>query len=149
MTIRKSKIVGLTLHHTAGSTTDTVESIRKIHKAKGWGDIGYNFVLEIKNGKGYLKSGRDTKYIGAHAGVEYYNKYYLSIVIPGNYSKYTLPSEIYNDLINAICHIMKKYDLKKLNGHREIKATECPGSKINMDKIREDVSRKLGFTVEK
>ena len=149
MTKHKGKWIGLTLHHSAGSQNDTVDSIRKIHKSRGWGDVGYHFVLEIKNGKGYLKSGRDTLYNGAHSGVDYYNKNFLGICVVGNYSQYKISSEVYNDLISAICHIIKKFDLKRLNGHRECKSTECPGLKLNMDTIRADVSKKLGYTIEK
>lgn len=149
MTKHTGKWIGLMVHHSAGKTTDTVESIRAIHKKQGWGDIGYHYVLEIKNGRGYLKKGRDTTYNGAHAGVGYYNNNYLGICVPGNYSKETMPEQLYLDLIGAIAHIIQKFDLSKLRGHREVKATECPGMKINLDRLRSDVNYRLEHTGKK
>lgn len=144
MTRHTGKWIGLMVHHSAGSTKDTVESIRNIHKnSNGWGDIGYHYVLEIKNGRGYLKKGRDTTYNGAHAGVGYYNNNYLGICVPGNYSKEVMPTQIYNDLLSACCTIIKKFNLTKVKGHRETKATECPGLKVDLNKLRQDINTKL------
>ena len=149
MTKHTGKWQGIMLHHTAGAKTDNAASIRKVHKIRGWGDIGYHFVLEIKDGRGYLKQGRNVMYNGAHAGVDYYNKNYLGIVIPGNYSNYPVDSAVYNDLIDAMCHIIKKYGLSHIRGHREVKATQCPGNNINMDKVRADISKKIGYVIGK
>lgn len=144
MKVKKGKWVGLTIHHTAGSVKDTVASIKKYHtEVNGWGDIAYNYVLEIKKDRGMLKKGRDTKWVGAHAGVDYYNENYLSLVIPGNYMTGYVTGELYQDLLGAICTIVKKFNLTHLNGHREFKATDCPGSHIDMKKLREDVNAKL------
>jgi len=136
--------IGLTIHHTDGHTTDTVESVKKLHKEKnGWGDIGYHYMLEIKDGKGYLKKGRSTGYWGAHAGVDYYNSNYLGLSVAGDYHKNKMPEQIYEDLISAICTLVKKFKLTHLNGHRECKATDCPGKNIDLNKLRTDVNKKL------
>lgn len=150
MKLKKGKWSGLLLHHTAGATKDTVESIRKIHiNANGWGDIGYHFFIEIdEKGRGHLKTARDTKYWGAHAGVDKYNENYIGLAVAGNYSVSSMPEDLYNDMISAICQLFKKYNLTHLKGHKEVKATECPGKYLSMAKIREDVSKRLGYTVK-
>lgn len=144
MTKHTGKWIGLMVHHSAGSTKDTVESIRYIHKdINKWGDIGYHYVLEIKDGKGYLKKGRSTSYNGAHAGVDYYNNNYLGLCVPGNYSVNEMPTQIYNDLLSACCTIIQKFNLTKVKGHREVKATQCPGLKVNLTQLRKDINKKL------
>ena len=144
MNTHTGKWVGVMLHHTAGKQSDTVASIRKIHKeVNGWGDIGYHYVLEIKKGKGYLKKGRDTKYQGAHAGVDYYNNAYIGIVVPGNYCTDKLSDTLYSDLLSALCTLIKKFSLTHLRGHKEVKSTACPGDNIDLDKLRKDVTAKL------
>lgn len=143
---KTGKWLGICLHHSAGSDTDTVESIRNLHvNANKWDDIGYHYVVETdKDNRGYLKTGRSDRYAGAHAGVSYYNNNYIGVCIAGNYSKYNLNEEFYWDLINALAHLCKKYTVKKIIGHREIKATECPGRNIDLAKIRFDIKNKLG-----
>ncbi|MBQ7257479.1 MAG: N-acetylmuramoyl-L-alanine amidase [Abditibacteriota bacterium] len=141
--------VGVMLHHSAGTVKDCVSSMRNYHiYHKHWGDIGYHYVLEIKNGRGYLKEGRSLNFAGAHAGVNKYNQKYIGLCLPGNYSLNSLSKGLYDDLIGAICTIMKKNNCSGFCGHREVKNTECPGKKIHLDKIREDLSAKLGREVK-
>lgn len=149
MTKKTGKWLGLMIHHSAGSQSDTVESIRRIHKAKGWGDIGYSYVLEIKDGRGYLKPGRSLDYVGAHAGVGYYNKNYIGLCVPGNYSKSKMSYEIYQDLLSAASHLYKKFGLSHVRFHREVKSTECPGLLLDPDQFRADLSKKLGIKIVK
>lgn len=155
MKTHKGKWHGVMLHHTAGTQAETVASIRKTHITKNkWGDIGYHYVLEIKNGKGYLKTGRSLKYQGAHAGIDKYNNGYIGLCIPGNYETGKMPDSIYSDIINAICRLYEKMNEVQGScsygflGHREVKATACPGKNINLNKIRNDLSKKLNKTVK-
>ncbi len=149
MTIHTGKWVGVMLHHTAGSIKENVSSIRNYHiNVNRWGDIGYHYVLEIKEGRGYLKKGRSLKYIGAHAGVLKYNSKYIGLCIVGNYSLNSLSKALYEDLLGALCTIMKKNNCYGFCGHREVKSTQCPGKQIDLNKIREDLSQKLNREIK-
>lgn len=149
------KWVGVMLHHTAGNTSETVASIRKTHITKNkWGDIGYHYVLEIKDGKGYLKTGRSLKYQGAHAGIDKYNNGYIGLCVPGNYETGKMSDTLYSYVIGAICRLYEKMIEEQGScsygflGHREVKATACPGKNVNLNKIRNDLTAKLEKTVK-
>lgn len=43
---------------------DTIETVRRWHREKGWRDIGYHYVVELD---GTVKPGRPDNVIGAHA----------------------------------------------------------------------------------
>lgn len=149
MKAHTGKWVGVMLHHTAGNTSETRDSIRKTHITKNkWGDIGYHYVIEIHSGKTYVKTGRDLKYQGAHAGVDKYNNSYIGVCVVGNYETNRMPESIYNQLIGNICDIMKKKSVFGFAGHREVKATACPGKNMALNQIRADISKKLGKTIK-
>ena len=148
MKLRKnSPFKGVMLHHSVTDKYATVDDIRKIHTNKGYGDVGYNYLLQHgKDGHLYLKKGRDTKYVGAHCDVGNYNSEYIGVCLIGDYEyKDKLTDTEYNDLISAICHIMQKYNAYAFLGHREVKATACPGKNIDLNKIRKDLKSKICF----
>jgi N-acetylmuramoyl-L-alanine amidase len=59
-----TKITDLIIHHSAGSLSQTVQNIDAEHRAEGWSEIGYNFVITPD---GNIYSGRDTKYVPSAA----------------------------------------------------------------------------------
>ena len=151
MTKHTGKWYGVMLHHTAGNTKDKIAQIRKAHiNNNKWGDIGYHYVLEIDDkGRGHLKTGRSLFYQGAHSGVDKYNNGYIGLCIPGNYEKDKLSPELYDDLINAICTLEQKFCTSNgFLGHREVKATACPGKNIDLNQIRQDLTKKLKKSVK-
>ena len=69
-----------------------------------------------------------------------YNSEFIGVCVIGDYeNKDKLTDTEYNDLISAICHIMKKYDCYSFLGHREVKATACPGKNIDLNKIKKEI----------
>ena len=58
----------------------TVEQIRADHKAKGWSDIGYHYVIDL-NGK--VCEGRDVDLIGAHCSAGGHNTYSIGVAYVG------------------------------------------------------------------
>lgn len=146
------KWYGVMLHHTAGSTSEKIEQIRKAHiNNNHWGDIGYHYVIEVDpdNRSSKIVKGRSLSFQGAHAGVDKYNNGYVGVCVPGNYDKNKMPDWLYNQLLGHICHIMKKPEINAYGflGHKEVKATACPGRYINLDKMRYDLSVKLKKSV--
>ena len=130
---------GIMIHHTAAPQNYTLEQIRKIHTDKGWGDIGYHYVIIIKNGRGYLKTGRSDVYQGAHCDTGDYNNTFIGVAVSGNYSEKAVSAALYEDILGSIAHLCKKYGVKKILGHRDVKATECPGLRFPLAKLKEDI----------
>ena len=150
MTTKKGPWLGVMVHHTATKDNLTVEDIRKMHKKRGFGDVGYHYLLQKdKKGKAHLKKGRSVVYNGAHCDAGGYNKTFLGFALIGNFENETPDEEYWEEIIKALCHLIKLYDCPRVLGHREVKATLCPGKNIDLDKIREEVSKKLKITINK
>lgn len=134
------------IHHTAGTQHDTVESERKYHKSKGWKDIGYHYFIEVDNkGRGHLKAGRSTELTGAHCDTGNWNKISLGLCVAGNYSKTAMSEELYRDVLGAVLHVMKVYQIpaNMLFGHRDKDSTQCPGNLFPLSALKADVLDRL------
>lgn len=120
-------IEALIVHHSASPRdTTTLEKIREWHKARGFDDIGYHWVIEAD---GALKSGRQIIYQGAHAlGA---NSGTWGVCVVGDNTK---ASEAWNAaqedaLIGLIRRLRVMLPAIRIHGHREVGTTktECPG----------------------
>lgn len=80
--IKKSKrtITDIVVHCTAtrGWQDFDVEAIRRMHRANGWSDIGYHYIVRLD---GTIEAGRDVDIIGAH--VEGHNSHSIGIAYVG------------------------------------------------------------------
>ena len=104
----------------------SIESIRRDHKAQGWGDIGYHYVI---NRKGEVLNGRDVEYAGVHC--KGHNQYSIGVAYIGGlenkpgvpYSKQkpkdtrTLKQKA--ALLNLLKELRKLYPSAKIIGHRD------------------------------
>lgn len=138
----------IVLHHTAADKGD-VESIHQTHLArkdgngKPWLGIGYHFV--IGNGQGMPNGEIEPTFRwrqqlqGAHAGASdpKYNQNGIGIVLIGNFEKSppTRPQVV--AVRKLVRYLTKTYHLPSQNiiGHRDIRATECPGKLFPMSEI--------------
>lgn len=151
----------LLVHHTAGDPRLTVEQIRQEHiRNRKFSDIGYHYVLARPGGgqQGFLKVGRPDTQSGAHAGGpkqtkdgRAWNSFALGLSVPGyfhpgNPHSEHMDEELYRDLLAAVLHLMQKYHIpaENLRGHREVKATACPGDWFPLDRLKADVKQRLG-----
>ena len=142
-------VEAIVLHHAAAPRSTTVEQIREWHKAKGWRDIGYHWLILDEPGSPFgaqMHIGRPHNLddiwepweYGAHAVG--HNSRSISICLVGNFSEEE-PSPTVLDLLHgwlaALC-VTLKLDADAVVGHRELPgaATECPGLLVDMDKIR-------------
>ena len=98
-----------------------VEDIRKWHKAKGWEDIGYHFVITRA---GRVQKGREEDRVGAH--VEGYNSRALGICLVGGVSEddFTKPENNFTPLQmtalrNLLAQLAKRYPGAVVQGHRD------------------------------
>lgn len=111
----------------------TVADIRRMHKAKGWRDIGYHYVIYRD---GTLHEGRDVNISGGHA--RGYNSNSIGIVYIGGTSatekdkaghlkaKDTRTPEQKATLLRLLKDLRKLYPNAKIVGHRDLNVTACP-----------------------
>jgi LysM repeat protein len=129
------KVSRITLHHTSEypgmDKLSDVHVIRKIaHHHRNnlkWADIGYHYLIG-RDGKIY--EGRPSIYQGAHTGG--HNKNNLGISMVGNFINVIPSTKQLSALKSLLSYKFNEYNLspKNLYGHRDFKATECPGEAL-------------------
>ncbi|MGR6318075.1 N-acetylmuramoyl-L-alanine amidase [Micromonospora soli] len=150
------------VHHTAGtnnySCADSAAIVRAIEvyhvKSNGWGDIGYNFLVDkcgvVFEGR---KGGIDKPVIGAHTYG--FNTNNAAIAVLGTYISAGVPTVVQDAIAHVAAYKLgqyrndpygtvtlvsgtdgTKYDLgesvvmNRISGHRDAGATECPGDAL-------------------
>lgn len=125
----------VTIHITA--CEGTVDSIRRAHKAQGWSDIGYHWIVD-KHGN--IFPGRPESKTGAHVGGHNSGNIGISYISRGNdtdsnapYGKYmTTAQKAGVERITA--EVLSRHNLtvKALKGHNEFPgvAKACPCFKV-------------------
>jgi len=110
----------------------SADDIRSWHKARGWRDIGYHFVVNID---GFLQMGRPIEQIGAHA--KGYNRKSIGICYIGGTdadlnAKDTLNEKQRETIQALIIDLKRSYPtITKLIGHNEVSAKTCPNFVVN------------------
>ena len=124
----KRRIDYIAVHCTATpeGQDKTVDQIRREHKAKGWSDIGYHYVVDLQ---GRVHLGRDVDISGSH--VSGYNSYSIGVVYVGGlerdprkpYSKLRPKDTRTNAqkaaLMSLIIDLRKLYPKARIQGHRD------------------------------
>jgi N-acetylmuramoyl-L-alanine amidase len=108
--------------------------IRRWHRAQGWADIGYHYVIR-RSGK--VEAGRPVDAIGSH--VKGHNTDSVGICLAGGLNNETFKPENnytpqqWHSLINLLKMLLKKYPKAKVLGHRDFpnvsKACPCFAAK--------------------
>ena len=104
-----------------------VEDVRKWHKAKGWKDLGYHYLVNLDGG---IEVGRPIDQQGAH--VTGHNATTIGIVYVGGLDADGKPKDTRNysqkealeDLIASLLIVFPS--IKKISGHRDYAAKACP-----------------------
>lgn len=131
-TIKPGNRTGIIIHHSVtgqGTTEASVSSILRtidgFHRRKGWGGIGYNFAVDHQ-GRVYEARGRDI--VGVHAAGS--NTANFGICFIGNSDNKLTPKAI--AAIAKLVENLQNAAGKKLKvqGHRDVNSTGCPGSKL-------------------
>lgn len=130
------RITRLTVHHTAEIAgmgerpdADLVKGIQNFHRnTRDWADIGYHWIIG-QDGKVY--EGRALHVQGAHAGGGN-NKENLGISIIGDFTATMPPTPAIRTLTLFLRAQQKRYriPMDQVFGHREFKATACPGDML-------------------
>lgn len=116
-----------------------VEEIRRWHKARGWLDVGYHWVIRRD---GTVEQGRSEWEVGAHARL--HNLHSIGICLVGGLDEDMKPTSRYSSLQwkaleKLVREIVDRHDLsnpvnvsmpyhlsKIIRGHNEVSTKSCP-----------------------
>jgi hypothetical protein len=129
-------VTRITLHHTAMEEeirgigdAEAVRAIQAFHQdTRGWADIGYHWLIG-RDGRVY--EGRALDVQGAHAGGDN-NRNNLGVSVIGDFST-RLPDGPQLATLTAFLRDQmrtRSIPLDRLFGHRDFKATACPGDAL-------------------
>jgi hypothetical protein len=123
----------ITVHHdgmqpftdaTAEGAARRLEAIRRGHRSRGWGDIGYHYAIDRA---GNVWEGRPLVYQGAH--VKNHNEYNIGVVALGNFDLQEPSEAQVAALRRHVRALMGHYrvGVPQLFTHQELGPTACPG----------------------
>ena len=126
----------ITVHHDGMPPVDIrsrsdaatrIELIRKGHLARGWGDIGYHYVVDPM---GQVWEGRPLSWQGAHVKAQ--NEGNLGVLVMGNFEVQRPTSAQLAALDAFVGSQMSAYRLPvtRVFTHRELASTACPGRNL-------------------
>jgi hypothetical protein len=119
-----SKIEFAVVHHTAGSRSDTPETIAAYHvNSRGFKGIGYHIVI-TQDGKIYLCNRLDS--VSSHVGGKNLSSIGISCV--GNFENYDIPAAQYRSLLSVLSWLQKEFKGIKIVPHQKFSTTACPGN---------------------
>ena len=124
------------IHHTLVSRNKNKEQFNAIdnyHKRKGWGGIGYQYLIEPD---GEVKKGRKESEVGAHCTHRFMNYRSIGICLTGNFDIEEPTKKQKESLLKLLNELQAKYGIKddKVLLHRELATYKsCPGSRIPND----------------
>jgi hypothetical protein len=138
----------IVVHHSA-TPAGGAAAFDRMHKAKGWDGLGYDFV--IGNGTdtadGQIEVGYRWKQqlTGAHAKTadNSYNEYGIGICLVGNFEVDRPTAAQMASLAKLVGHLSRTYRIAGANvvGHGDTKATDCPGRFMNINTVRNSAAR--------
>lgn len=134
----------IVIHHTAsnGDVEDATASLRAIYQyhaiTRGWGDIGYNFIIDQEGNVYEGRYGGDGV-VGGHAYG--YNTGSVGIALLGNFENEEMPAAMMKSLTGLIYEKAEFHGIdpdssgkfrgevmQNILGHRDLAATACPGT---------------------
>jgi len=114
------------IHHTA-SFDVSANTIDRWHKARGWDEIGYHFVIRAN---GDIEEGRPLTKKGAHAKGR---NHYVGIALTG-FNDFTAMQ------IKSLRGLLIQLGVRKVERHHE----NCPGSGLNLELIQKGLDKYYG-----
>lgn len=140
----------IVVHHTA-SDVGNMEYYRALHMKKhGWPDIAYHFLID--NGSMNTSIGQievsslwENRTLNYSTQVSYVNYLGIAVALVGNFDKHDVHPLQYEALIHLLVNLSMRYHIppERIVGHGEIQATHCPGTHLDMAKVRADVARAI------
>ena len=125
----KRKITEIIVHCSATPEGKhyTVEDIRKWHKAQGWSDAGYHYLVYLD---GSIHNGRDVDIVGAHC--TNHNSHSIGVCYIGGVAKDgktpkdTRTEEQKESIIYLLKELKKLYPDAEIYGHNNFANKACP-----------------------
>ena len=122
------KITEIIVHCTATKEGKniTVEDVRRLHKKKGWSDIGYHFLIYLD---GAVHAGRSIDVVGAHT--KGHNAYSIGVCYVGGLdtsgkAKDTRTAAQKKSLLALLTELKTRYPNATIHGHNEFANKACP-----------------------
>jgi hypothetical protein len=140
----------IVIHHSA-TATGGAAAFDKMHRAKGWDELGYHFVIgngtDTADGLVEVGSRWPKQKWGAHAKTpdNRYNEHGIGICLVGNFDiTYPTPKQMAS-LERLVTYLMETYHIHPDNvlGHRDTKSTDCPGKHMSVAVVRAACVRML------
>ena len=156
------KVDSIIIHHTASTKLlnnpkQALNNIYTYHtKVRGWGDIGYHYLIDSKGNIYEGKLGGDTV-MGGHSVP--LNRHSIGIAVMGNFEESKPSLSVINSLSDIIASKAHKFNLDPngefkidgktydvIQGHKDNDYTLCPGKHLyeKIPNIKQKVSARLG-----
>lgn len=125
--MRKIEQIIIHCSDTPEGRDDKAADIRRWHKARGFNDIGYHYVVDVD---GTIEPGRDVSVAGAHCTGKNANSIGICY-IGGADAETRKPKDTRTDaqkasLLLLLKYLRSKYPDAKIYGHRDFAAKACP-----------------------
>lgn len=130
---KRSQTKRIILHH-AAATNCTADDVDRWHKGNGWTCIGYHFFV---NKKGEVFRGRPEETVGAHACGS--NGDSIGVCFEGNFENEAMPEKQKRAGQELVAMLKEKHGITKVQGHRDVCSTSCPGKNFPFKEIAEGV----------
>jgi hypothetical protein len=132
----------ITVHHDGmnafnstnqGDAAARLENIRRGHRGRNFGDIGYHYLIDPA---GRVWEGRSLAWQGAHVAKT--NQGNLGICVMGNFEQQTPTSQSLAALDQFVIAQMRRFRVpaSRVYTHRELKPTLCPGRSLQSHMVR-------------
>ena len=140
----------IVIHHSA-TPAGNAAVFDKMHREKGWDELGYHFVIGNgpQSGDGQIEVGPrwPKQKWGAHAKTpnNEFNERGIGICLVGNFDvERPTPAQM-RSLTRLVAYLMRTYNIspRDVIGHGETKATDCPGRYMNVAAVRRAVAQAL------
>jgi N-acetyl-anhydromuramyl-L-alanine amidase AmpD len=139
----------IVVHHSA-TANGGASRFDKAHKAQGWDELGYHFVIgngtDTADGLVEVGGRWPVQKHGAHAKTpdNRYNDYGIGICLVGNFNETRPTAKQMSSLTKLVAFLANKYNIKNSDiiGHKMTgKQTDCPGNSMDITALRAAVAR--------
>jgi len=135
----------IVVHHSA-SDNGGARAFDAAHRARGWDELGYHFVIGNGTGTpdGYIEVGSRwfKQKHGAHCKTptNYYNDYGIGVCLVGNFDETSPTPRQLQSLRRLVAFLSQRYHIPagRIYGHGEVRgtSTNCPGKFLSMNDLR-------------
>ena len=134
----------IVIHHSATPTGGAM-AFDKMHRSKGWDEMGYHFVIgngtDTRDGQVEVGGRWPRQKWGAHAKTadNRFNDFGIGVCLVGNFDLARPSDQHVRSLSKLVAHLMRTYRIpaERVVGHGDTgRATECPGRMLNIAQVR-------------